>query len=534
MSWEEVYKKNLIEKIKRDKHPFKLLEELETLARRHYSDIPEEEFIRLYWLGVVHDRPRTGYLMLRLRIPGGILKPHQLRRIGELSYKYGKNYAEITVRQDIQLHWIELKYLPEVLAQLKDVGILTIGTEGDTVRNITTCPLAGLTVNELFDVRDDVYKIDKAFLLDPIYADLPRKFKITITACPYMCSVPEIQDLALIGVTKDGKYGYTVLIGGGLSLAPRVGRHMSVFVPREMVIEFVKAVLDVWREEPRYRLSRVRARIKFMIDDLGVDKFRELVENRLGQRLEDYPSKPESLGKTDHIGVERLKDGTYAVGVAIPAGIVTGEFLIKLADLAEAVGVKEVRLTQRQNLILAGVPEDKVEIVKEFCQKWGYAVEQTPLVAMSVACTGDPYCNYSISDTKGLLLELIKSLKERFGEIQDLPPIHIVGCPHACAWYWIGNIGLMATTAKMPDGRFVKAYDVLVGGDYGKRTAIGKVLFKKVPADKIKDCITYLVEYYINKRAPGEDFPTFIARIDLRELADYISDKLGVQLALGK
>jgi len=530
VSWDEVYRRNIVERIKRDKHPLKLIDELEDLAKKNYHDIPEEEFTRLYWLGVVHDRPRVGYMMVRLRVPGGVLKPHQLRRIGEVSAKFGKNYAEVTVRQDIQLHWVRLADLPEVLRMLGDVGITTIGTEGDTVRNVTSCPLAGLLRDEVFDVRPTVIELSRAFLLDPTYTDLPRKFKITVTACPYQCSAPEINDLSFVGVEG----GYTVLIGGGLSLAPRIARHMPVVIEPHRVVELTRAILDVWRSDPRYRVSRVRARIKFMIDDLGVDKFRELVEARLGYRLRDYPTRPIPRGKTDHVGIEELVDGTYAVGMAVPAGLLSGELLIKVAEVIDEVGATEARLTHRQNLIIVGVPRDRVDRAVDRIKALGFSVRQSPLDALSIACTGDPYCNFSIGDTKAFLLELVRYIRERLGDRDDIPPLHVVGCPHACAWYWVGNIGLMATTLRTRDGNVRKAYDILVGGDYGASPRIGRVILRRVPVDHVKDCVVYMIQYYLENRERGEDFVNFISRINLEELVNYINEKVGLSLSVDR
>ncbi|MEM1596885.1 MAG: nitrite/sulfite reductase [Pyrobaculum sp.] len=529
VSWDEVYRRNIVERIKRDKHPLKLLEELEELCKRNYHDIPEEEFTRLYWLGVVHDRPRVGYMMVRLRIPGGILTPQQLRKIGEVSMKFGKNYAEITVRQDIQLHWVKLADLPEVFRALSDVGITTLGTEGDTVRNITSCPLAGLLKDEAFDVRPTVFELTKAFINDPVYSDLPRKFKITVTACPYQCSVPEINDLSFIGVD----HGYTVLIGGGLSVAPRIAKHLPIIIEPDRVVELTKAILDVWRSEPKYRLSRVRARIKFMIDDLGVDRFRELVEARLGYRLRDYPHRPLPKGKTDHVGVEELIDGSYSVGIAVPAGMLSGELLIRIADLADELDA-EIRLTHRQNLLIVGVPGGKVNRVADFARSLGLSTRQSPLDALSIACTGDPYCNFSIGDTKAFLLELIRYIRERIGDREDLPPLHIVGCPHACAWYWIGNIGLMATTLRTQDGAVKKAYDILLGGDYGVDPRIGKPILRRVPVEYVKDCVLYIIQYYLERRSPGEDFARFVSRIDPEDLVKYINERVGLSLSLDR
>ncbi|HET7177780.1 MAG TPA: nitrite/sulfite reductase, partial [Solirubrobacterales bacterium] len=291
--WDLVRKRNFVERLKHEKGGMAVLRDLPAMIASGYEAVPEEDFVRLQWYGLYHDKPKLGYFMMRVKLPGGVLTPEKLQAIGEISVAYGRGHGELTTRQNVQLHWIEMAKLPEVLARLAQAGMSTAGACGDNVRNITACPVSGVDRNELFDCREIVREAAAFFLSRPEYADLPRKHKITISACPRQCNAPEIHCIALLGtVDAAGRQGFAVKVGGGLSSFPRLADDLGVFVPRDDAIPVLQAIVDVWREDRRYRLSRARARMKFMVDDLGPAVFRGRVEERLGRRLEDGAAPP--------------------------------------------------------------------------------------------------------------------------------------------------------------------------------------------------------------------------------------------------
>jgi ferredoxin-nitrite reductase len=272
--WDLVLKRNYIERLKQEKNPERILEELSQFACTSYEDIPEDDIVRMHWWGVFHDKPKIGDFCMRLKIPGGILKPHQLRAIGELSIHFGRGYAELTTRQNVQLHWLRLPMLPEVFKLVGELGLTTKGGCGDTVRNITGCPVAGLNPDELFDPTSLLLQASRLFDEIPEYSDLPRKHKITISACPDWCTAPEIHCQALIATQNNRRNGFALRVGGGLASTPRLAKPLSVFIEPDDVIPVLRAVLDEWRSQTRYRVSRVKARIKFMMDDYGPEAFR--------------------------------------------------------------------------------------------------------------------------------------------------------------------------------------------------------------------------------------------------------------------
>src|SRR5919197_1469737 len=334
-TWELVLKRNSVERLKREKSPPGILAELPALIAAGYERIAEEDVVRLKWWGLYHDKPKIGTFMLRIKLPAGRVEPHQLRTIGELSVRYGRNEGELSTRQNVQLHYLELAALPEVLAALERTGLTTAGACGDAVRNITGCPVSGVDARELFDAGPIVEEAAAFFYGNPEYSDLPRKHKITIAACADRCNAPEINCIALVGVLRDGEPGFAVTVGGGLSSVPRLARDLGVFVRPEQALPVLRALLDAWKEDLTYRVSRVKARMKFMVDDYGADGMRAEVERRLGYSLPDFELPPPGPF-FDHLGVHDQRDPSLvAVGVPVHLGLVGGDQLIRVAELAE-------------------------------------------------------------------------------------------------------------------------------------------------------------------------------------------------------
>ncbi len=320
--WEAVYTRNPVERIKRDKPPLLIRDELPALVALGYEQMPEEEIVRLQWWGLYHDKPKIGTFMLRVKIPSGILSPAKLRTIGEVANRYGRGDAELTTRQCVQLHWLELGALGDVFADLEAAGITSAGGCGDTVRNITGCPVTGLAADELFDATPVIDAATAEFYGNPAWANLPRKHKYSIASCPDRCNAPEINCISLVGVVNDGREGFAVLVGGGLASVPRIARDLGVFVPVEESNEILGAITAVWSEDLKYRMSRVKARLKFMVDDIGVDGMLERVEAKLGRTLERFTLPPIDVQPSAHVGVHAQKqDGLSYIGVPVKLGL---------------------------------------------------------------------------------------------------------------------------------------------------------------------------------------------------------------------
>jgi ferredoxin-nitrite reductase len=510
-SWEQVLERNSIERLKREKPLHLLLDDLDEWSTRHYLDIPEEDIVRMKWFGLYHDKPKVGTFMLRIKVPAGLLPPESLRAIGETSIEYGKGYAELSTRQNVQLHFITLPELPEILAKLTAGGLTTAGGCGDAVRNITGCPLEGVLATEAFDCTPDVEAAANFFYGHPDYFDLPRKHKITISTCPHQCDMPEINCLPLIGVVHEGREGYAVRIGGGLSTVPRIARDLGVFVPRDEAIEVLRTILDIWKEDTRYRLSRVKARMKFMVDDYGPEAIRAKLEERLGRRLEDLTA-PESTGFTDHMGVHEQKQrGLFHIGVPVTVGIVNGDQLIAVADLAASFG-GDVRLTKQQNFVISSVPEARVQETKERLLEIGFDVDGHPLRGSAIACTGEPHCNFAVTETKGRVRELVAHLERTWGDRLGNFKLNLDGCPHACALHWVGDVGLMGTTARETVDGTRQAYDLFLRGGVGPEQAVGRPLVRRVPTSRVPETLDRLLGAWLEKRTEEESFRDFTIR----------------------
>jgi ferredoxin-nitrite reductase len=520
--WELVYKRNSVERIKRDKPPLLIRDELPALVAQGYERMQEEDIVRLQWWGLYHDKPKIGTFMLRVKIPSGILTPAKLRAIGEAANRYGRGDAELTTRQCIQLHWLELGSLADVFADLEAAGITSAGGCGDTVRNITGCPVTGLAADELFDATPVIDAATAEFYGNPTWANLPRKHKYSIASCPDRCNAPEINCISLVGVVDGGREGFAVLVGGGLASVPRIARDLGVFVPKEEANEILGAITTVWSEDLKYRMSRVKARLKFMVDDIGVDGMLERVEAKLGRTLERFTLQPIDVQPSAHVGVHAQKqDGLSYIGVPVKLGLTSGDQLIAVADLTESLN-GDIRLTRQQNLIVTGVPDERIDDAIAQLAELGLPLDTNEIWANSIACTGEPHCNFSVGETKSRLESLVGRLESTFGaDVADLR-LHLDGCPHACAQHWVGDLGFQATTGKDDDGNRLSAYDILVRGSLGPNAQIAAPLFRRVPSERLDGAVEGLVRGWLDGRAGSESFTAFQRRLsddDLGALA---------------
>jgi len=517
-TWETVLERNTVERIKLDKAPLGIRDELPALIAGGYEALPEEDIVRLQWWGLYHDKPKVGTFMLRVKIPNGVLTPARLRTIGEVSNRYGRGDAELTTRQCIQLHWLGLASLPDVFADLEASGVTSAGGCGDTVRNITGCPISGIAADELFDSTPIVDSATDTYYGNPEWANLPRKHKYSIASCPDRCNAPEINCISLVGVLNDGREGYAVQVGGGLASVPRIARDMGVFVPKEEAVEILGATTTVWSEDLKYRMSRVKARMKFMVDDIGADGMRERVEAKLGRTLERFELPPIDAQPSAHIGVHAQKqDGLSYIGVPVQLGLTSGDQLIAVADLVDSLG-GDIRLTRQQNLIVTGVPNEQVDAVLAQLDQLGLPLTTNEIWANSIACTGEPHCNFSVGQTKDRLGDLVEHLEATFGDAVSELRLHLDGCPHACAQHWVGDLGFQATTGKDAEGQRISAYDIFVRGSLGPAPEVGRSLFRRVASEQLEPAVEGIVRGWLAQRADNETFTAFQRRLSDDEL----------------
>ena len=522
---------NTAEQVKtRYGNPFDALKAVERAATQGYDHLTEDDLFMCKWLGLYTHRHEQGYFMLRTKQPGGFVTPEQLETIADITERQNKGYADITTRQDFQLHWIHYTQATAILQRLQSVGISTSGACGDILRNVVGCPVAGVDRDELFDVGPILKRISDFFLGNLEYANLPRKYKISVSACSSWCCHPEIQCVALVGASRTVgdavEFGFDLHVGGGLSTQPFLGRRLGVFVKPEEVIDVVRHITDIWRDSPEYREKRHHARFKFLIHDWGLAKFRQVLEERIGRALEQAPSTFSEPPDThrDHVGVHAQKQpGLYYVGAPVLVGRITSQQMKRVAELSRRHGDgKTIRLTNRQNILLLNVPEANVENVLNGLSDVGLSINVHPVRRSVVTCTGTEFCKLAITETKARSRQIVDYLEKRVPLDEPLR-LHITGCPNACAQYQIAHIGMMGSKTKV-DGQVVDAYDIFVGGQMGRAAALNHPVLRKVPATECAKRLERLLLGFKAQRKARESFNAWCARVGDQALVKLLTD----------
>ena len=518
-------------------NPFDVLKAVERAASQGYESLSEDDLFMCKWIGLYTHRHEKGYFMLRTKQPNGFVTPEQLDTIAEIAEKKNKGYADITTRQDFQLHWIHHTQAVEILKQLQAVGIATLGACGDIARNVVGCPVAGVDKEELLDASPIAQAVSDFFLGNQAYANLPRKYKIGVSGCRTWCSHPEIQCVGLVGAERsvNGKteIGFDLRVGGGLSTQAFISQRLNAFVKPEDAVEVIKHITEIWRDTPAYREKRHHARIKYLIHDWGVAKFRQVLEERLGRRLDEAPGDYQEPTDTyrDHVGVHAQKQaGLYYIGAPVLVGRITSPQMKKVADLCRRYGDgKTLRLTVRQNILLLNISEANVDKVLTGLADVGLSVNAHPVRRSVVTCTGTEFCKLAITETKARSRQIVEYLEKRV--LLDEPlRLHITGCPNACAQHQIGNIGMMGSKTKV-NGQIVDAYDIFVGGQMGRGAAFNHAVLRKVPATECAKRLEQLLIGFKKQRKVKETFNDWCKRVGDEALVKLLTGGNGHPLA---
>ncbi|HEU5191853.1 MAG TPA: nitrite/sulfite reductase [Methylomirabilota bacterium] len=518
------------ERLKAALNPWAAYAEIERFAREGFDSIPPE-WLNTYfrWWGLYTQGDGVGAVggkggegkavrrfMQRIRIPNGILTAPQLRAIAGLAERYARGVADITVRQNIQLHWVEIENLPAIIRTLDAVGITTLGTCGDVTRNITGCPLAGADADEIADTSSLVESATAMLNGAAEFYNLPRKYKVTITGCRVWCSYPEINDVGLTAFRHPhtGETGFSLRVGGGLSTEPHLGPRLNVFVPWERALAVLKAVTEIFRDSDVLRQHREKARLKFLFLQHGwtADRFRAEIERRLGAPLP--PAAPETPPEDvyrDHVGVHPQKQpGLFSAGVSIVRGRITPAEMRAAAALAERHGSGALRTTHMQNLVVLDVPRASLAGLRREAEAAGLALEASPFRRGTVACTGSEFCKIALTETKGFAARLVEELEARMPGFDQHLKLHVTGCPNSCGQHWIADIGLEGKKIRGPAG-FEDAYYFCVGGGLGARATVARPIGFRVPAREAAGAIERLLRAYLALREPGATFHEFTA-----------------------
>ena len=536
-----------VERLKREKNPWQALGEIRRFAREGFQSIPPEWLGTYFrWWGVYTQGDGAGVVagqggegkalpcfMLRIRIPNGLLSSAQLRTVAKLTEQYGRGVADLTVRQNIQLHWITIEALPEVLDALERCGLGTMGACGDVTRNVTGCPVAGVDAQEICDASPLALEVTRALAGHDDFYNLPRKFKISITGCNIWCPYPEINDIGLTatrrGTGANSEVGFSLRVGGGLSTDPHLSARLNAFVRWNQVIPVVKGIAEIFRDADQLREHRERARLKFLFLRHGwtARDFQGQLESRLGFPLdpavEETP--PDDVYR-DHVGIHPQKQpGLFYIGAAVLRGRITAEQMRAAAELADRCAGGELRTTNMQNLLIVNVPQQNTGTLARELDAIGLRPGGSAFWRGAIACSGSEFCKLAITETKSFSRWLVDELEERLPGFEQHLKLHVTGCPNSCGQHWIADIGIEGKKIKSGD-RLLDAYYFCLGGAVGLHQSIARPIGYRCLATEVPDAIERLLRHYLIAKGPAENLRQFFARHSDAELREFLAGEL--------
>ncbi|MGZ8736012.1 MAG: nitrite/sulfite reductase [Nocardioides sp.] len=522
------------EQSKKDDNPLNVRARIENIySHRGFASIDGGDLRgRFRWWGLYTQRKpgldggKTGaldpeelddeFFMLRVRTDGALLSAEQLRVLGGVSTDFGRDTADITDRQNIQYHWIRIEDVPAIWQRLEAVGLQTQEACGDSPRGFLGSPVAGVAADEIIDGTSALEEIKRRYIGDPEFSNLPRKFKTALTGHPSQDVAPEVNDVSFVGtIHPEHGPGFDLWVGGGLSTNPMLAQKLGVWIPLDEVPDTWEGVISVFRDYG-YRRLRSRARLKFLVADWGLERFREVLESKyLGRALVDCPSPPVPATSGDHIGVDQQKDGKLYVGAAPTVGRIDGTTLTALGDIVERYAAAGVRLTAYQKLVVIGVEPDTHEALLADLDAIGLSARPSNWRRSTMACTGIEFCKLAIVDTKQRAIDLVATLESRFPDLDTPITVNVNGCPNACARTQVADIGLKGQLVLDEDGYQVEGFQVHLGGALGLDPTFGRKLrAHKVTSAGLDDYVTDVVTAYLADREDGERFAAWVGRAD--------------------
>lgn len=532
------------ERLKQEKNPWECLEEIRQFARGGYEAVPAEwrsNYLR--WWGIYPQGDGAGvlggkggeglsvpYFMLRIRVPSGLLFSHQLRTIADLADRYARGVADITVRHNIQLHWIPVEALPVIFEELWRCGLTTMSACGDDTRNITGCPLSGVDGDEICDASPLVLRATNMLVGNPDFYNLPRKYKICITGCRSWCCYPEINDVGLTATkrVRNGaeEIGFSLRVGGGLSAEPFFAKRLNAFVRWNQVPSVITGVTQIFRDSDVLRQHRERARMKYLFKQHGWTEeiFQAELERRIGFKLD--PAEEEEVPADvyrDHVGIHAQKQpGYFYIGGSVLRGRITPDQMRTVAQLADTFGTGEVRTTTMQNIAIVNIAEQHVDAVTAEMETIGLPVKASAFRRGAITCTGTEFCRLAITETKQFARWLVEDLEDRLPGFEEHLKLHITGCPNSCGQHWISDIGIEGKKLRV-DGKFVDAYYFCLGGAVGEFQAISRPLGYRCAATEVPAAIERLLRVYLSSKREGEPLRAFFARHSDAELRGWLA-----------
>ena len=523
---------NHVEEVKQDGDILAVYDRVVNIySKQGFDSIPADDLApRFKWLGLYTQRRQdlggelTGqlpdaelqdrYFMMRVRFEGGQVTPARLRAVGEISRDYARSTADFTDRQNIQLHWLRIEDIPAIWEKLDSVGLSPLLGCGDVPRIILGSPVAGVAAEEIIDATPAIERIQREHLPNPEFHNLPRKFKSAISGHSRQDVTHEIQDVAFIGsVHPEHGPGFECFVGGGLSTNPMLAQSIGAWIPLEDVPDVWAGVARIFRDYG-YRRLRNRARLKFLVAEWGIEKFRDVLETEyLGRPLIDGPRQPTNPGYRDHIGIHPQKDGRFYLGVKPTVGHTTGEQLIAIAEVAERFGIERIRTTSEKELLFLDVERTDLTALAAALDETGLYSKPSEWRRNIISCTGLEFCKLAHATTKSRAVALVDELEERVGDIDVPVRIAVNGCPNSCARTQVADIGFKGQTVTDADGNRVEGFQVHLGGSMSLNANFGRKLRgHKVLADDIGDYVTRVVTHFRDQRRPEETFQEWVQR----------------------
>jgi sulfite reductase (ferredoxin) len=523
-----------VERLKREKNAWDHFDEIRAFARQGHGSVPPDwmgTYFRSWGIytqgdgtGVVGGKNGEGksvpFFMVRIRIPNGLLTSAQARTIANLAERHARGVADITVRQNVQFHWVTIESLPDLLESLWAAGLTTVGACGDVARNVTGCPLAGVDAHEFCDASPLALEINQALGGNAEFYNLPRKFKIGITGCRSWCNYPEINDIGFTAVVRKrgggaSEVGFSARVAGGLSTDPHLAVRLNAFVQWNQVVPVAKGIAEVFRSAEVLRQNRERARLKFLFLQNGwnTDTFLAAVQDKIGFALD--PAEPEEIPadiQRDHVGIHPQKQAGFSyVGANVLRGRIAPEQLRVAANLSDRYADGHIRNTVMQNLLIVNVSNEHATRVAGELTATGLPVRTSAFARATVACTGSEFCKLALTETKGFARWLSEELDSRLPGFQEQIRLHITGCPNSCGQHWIADIGLEGKKIKV-DGKLVDAYYFCVGGSVGEFASIARPVGYRCAASDVPDAIERLLREFNDRRGADENLRQFLAR----------------------
>jgi sulfite reductase (ferredoxin) len=468
----------------------------------------------------------TEYFMLRISVPNGVASSEQIELIADIARKHGRDLVDITVRQAIQLHWLTIEDLPQIIDRLDAAGLSPRGACGDVVRNVTGCPLAGLDADEVIDASAFALAAAGDLNGNSELYNLPRKFKVSITGCSVWCSYPEINDIGLTPAVRGNEVGFSVRVGGGLSADPHLAVRLNAFVQQHQVAAVVRKITELFRDQQGLRESRDRARMKhlFLREGWTAESFLADLNRRLGYQLDPAVEEkiPDDIYR-DHVGIHRQKQpGLCYVGLSVLRGRMTGTQLNAVAALASRYGNGQLRTTVMQNLLVVNVPANQAQELARELEALGLPVEGSSFWRGAIACTGSEFCKLAITETKGFTRWIVDELEERLPGFDQQLKLHVTGCPNSCGQHWIADIGMEGKKIKH-QGRLEDAYYFCVGGAVGLHQQTARPVGYRCLATEVPDALERLLTGYLQARRPGENLRAYFVRSSDEQLREQLA-----------